>query len=129
MLNSILNKTLKTMQRTKLTGAVSMYEDATKKVTLLDFVKANFLPVTISCLSLFLLILMVILGFLRNARLAAARAERLNVKLQESEQELKQALTEAESANAAKTTFLNSMSHDIRTPMNAIIGFTRLASA
>ena len=129
VLNSILNKTLKTMQSTKLIGAVSMYEDATKKVTLLDFVKDNLLPVTISCLSLFLLILTVILGFLRNARLAAARAERLNAKLQESEQELKQALTEAESANAAKTTFLNSMSHDIRTPMNAIIGFTRLASA
>ena len=106
-----------------------MYEDVAKKVTLLDFVKDNLLPVTISCLSLFLLILTVILGFLRNARLAAARAERLNAKLQESEQELKQALTEAESANAAKTTFLNSMSHDIRTPMNAIIGFTRLASA
>ncbi len=129
VLNSILNKTLKTMQTAKLIGAVSMYEDVAKKVTLLDFVKDNLLPVTISCLSLFLLILTVILGFLRNARLAAARAERLNAKLQESEQELKQALTEAESANAAKTTFLNSMSHDIRTPMNAIIGFTRLASA
>lgn len=127
LLNSILNKTLKTMQSTKLTGAVSMYEDATKKVTLLDFVKDNLLPVTISCLSLFLLILAVILGFLRNARLAAARAERLNAKLQESEQELKHALTQAESANAAKTTFLNNMSHDIRTPMNAIIGFTNIA--
>ena len=125
VLNSILNKTLKTMQTAKLIGAVSMYEDVAKKVTLLDFVKDNLLPVTISCLSLFLLILTVILGFLRNARLAAARAERLNAKLQESEQELKHALTEAESANAAKTTFLNSMSHDIRTPM----GFTRLASA
>ncbi len=38
-----------------------------------------------------------------------------------------QALASAQQANKAKTTFLNSMSHDIRTPMNAIIGFTALA--
>lgn len=37
------------------------------------------------------------------------------------------ALAEAKHANRAKTVFLNNMSHDIRTPMNAIIGFTSLA--
>ena len=42
---------------------------------------------------------------------------------------LKEALAVANHANQAKTTFLNSMSHDIRTPMNAIIGFTSLAAA
>ncbi len=48
-------------------------------------------------------------------------------KEKEAQQRLKEALAMAESANKAKTTFLNSMSHDIRTPMNAIIGFTKLA--
>lgn len=45
----------------------------------------------------------------------------------ERQQELQQALSMAQSANRAKTTFLNNMSHDIRTPMNAIIGYTGLA--
>ncbi len=42
---------------------------------------------------------------------------------------LQDALAAAQHANRAKTTFLNNMSHDIRTPMNAIIGFTSLAAA
>ncbi|MDE6280858.1 MAG: hypothetical protein K2M15_03550, partial [Oscillospiraceae bacterium] len=46
---------------------------------------------------------------------------------QEQKAVLETALAEAQRANIAKTTFLNNMSHDIRTPMNAIIGFTSLA--
>ncbi|MDY3250323.1 MAG: ATP-binding protein [Candidatus Choladocola sp.] len=42
-------------------------------------------------------------------------------------QKLEEAVRTAENANRAKTTFLNNMSHDIRTPMNAIIGFTNIA--
>lgn len=44
-----------------------------------------------------------------------------------AEQKLQDALVQAEQANKAKTFFLSNMSHDIRTPMNAIIGFTSLA--
>lgn len=45
----------------------------------------------------------------------------------EQMQALQEALLQAQHANHAKTTFLNNMSHDIRTPMNAIIGFTNIA--
>ncbi len=47
---------------------------------------------------------------------------------QKQKQALSEALAQAQYASRAKTTFLNNMSHDIRTPMNAIIGFTSLAA-
>jgi signal transduction histidine kinase/CheY-like chemotaxis protein len=50
----------------------------------------------------------------------------LNDRLQENQSKLEEERERAEAANSAKTTFLFNMSHDIRTPMNAIIGFTDL---
>ncbi len=49
------------------------------------------------------------------------------LKQKEQTQALQDALMQAQHANRAKTTFLSNMSHDIRTPMNAIIGFTTIA--
>ena len=48
-------------------------------------------------------------------------------KQREQTQALQDALMQAQHANQAKTTFLSNMSHDIRTPMNAIIGFATIA--
>ena len=136
ILVSVLNKTLKTMPSSMLNGALSTYDSTLKKVTVMDFVKENLLIIAAICIAVFLLILIIILGFLRKARAAEAKAKQaasqtleLNSKLKESHKELETALLRAESANSAKTTFLNNMSHDIRTPMNAIIGFTSLAAS
>ncbi|MDY3249116.1 MAG: response regulator, partial [Candidatus Choladocola sp.] len=62
----------------------------------------------------------IILGF--------ADVDRQTREEQEKKQALEDALSQAEAANRAKTVFLSNMSHDIRTPMNAIIGFTSLAA-
>lgn len=53
----------------------------------------------------------------------------LDKALREQRSLLEEALRQAQRSNEAKTTFLNNMSHDLRTPMNAIIGFTTLASS
>lgn len=136
ILMSILDKTLKTMPSSMLTGALSMYENTLKKITLTDFIKENLLVIAAVFITVFLIILLIVLSSLRRSRAAESKAKQaakksveLNKKLQESHQELEVALMRAESANAAKTTFLNNMSHDIRTPMNAIIGFTSLAAS
>ena len=55
--------------------------------------------------------------------------EAKNRELAESKEALSDALVAAEHASRAKTVFLNNMSHDIRTPMNAIVGFTALAAS
>ncbi len=55
--------------------------------------------------------------------------KKMEEQLEQQKQDLQDALAAAQHANRAKTTFLNNMSHDIRTPMNAIIGFTSLAAA
>lgn len=69
-----------------------------------------------------LLILLAVISFIRVQR------SRQMVKMeQETNKELNRLRMEAETANAAKSAFLNNMSHDIRTPMNAIIGFTNIA--
>ena len=64
-------------------------------------------------------------------RIDAEQAERLTLldTIQKQHEALEHALAMAQSANRAKTTFLNNMSHDIRTPMNAIIGYTGLAAS
>ena len=133
VLLSVLNKTLKAMPSSMLTGALSMYDNTSKKLTLMDLVKENILAVGLTITALFTVILIIILGFLRKSRIAEAKAKQaaqqsleLNKKLQESHKELQKALLREESANSAKTNFLFNMSHDIRTPMNALLGYAKL---
>ena len=105
VLLDILNKTLQTLLVSKLSGSFSVYENAPEKVTLTDYIKDNLLVVTIAFVSVIFLILLLVFHLLMKT---------------------KKALLQAEKANKAKTNFLFNMSHDIRTPMNAILGYNEL---
>ena len=123
---SILNKTLKGMPSGMLTSALAIYDSTADKVTFSDFVKDNmlafFLAIGFSALS----IIVIILVLLRKARKAEAAAKLAAIDTQKLNEKLEIALKKAEDASLAKTSFLNNMSHDIRTPMNVILGYAQL---
>ena len=125
---SILNKTIKAMPVNMLAGALAMYKSSARKVTLIDFIKDNFFMALLVSSIAVAAILLTILKLLRKARKAEAAARKAASDTQKLNAKLQVAVEKAESANHAKSTFLFNMSHDIRTPMNAIIGYADLAS-
>ena len=104
-LMNILNKTIQTLPASRLSSQFYVYENAPGKVTLAEYIKDNLRVVSIWFVSVVLIIVWIIVYLLIQARKAKIQAEK---------------------ANAAKSEFLFNMSHDIRTPMNALLGYSEL---
>ena len=123
---SILNKTIKAMPSDMLTSALAIYDSTAYKVTFSDFIKDNLFVFLATVGFLALSIIGIILVLLRKARKAEAVAKLAAKDTKKLNDKLEIALKKAEAASLAKTRFLNNMSHDIRTPMNAILGYAQL---
>ena len=91
-------------------------------VSTMNMMNATVRTQTIFMSIVVILMLLAVISFVNVQR----TSQRVKLE-QETNRELNRLRMAAESANAAKSTFLNNMSHDIRTPMNAIIGFTNIA--
>ena len=104
-LMNILNKTIQTLPASRLSSLFSVYENTPGKVTLAEYIKDNLRVVSIGFVSVTLIIILIIGYLMMEARKAQIQAEK---------------------ANAAKSDFLFNMSHDIRTPMNALLGYSEL---
>ena len=122
VLLSVLNKTLRAMPGNAMAGNMSMYDKPLQDIMLKDFIKQHMLLLV----AVLVLIIGIMLTLLHKERQAARETASLNERLQESQKQLKEALERAESASEAKTNFLSNMSHDIRTPMNALLGYTMM---
>ena len=96
------------------------YMDILNKYTVEDFIEEHMVFFVSSIVSI---LLIVILYFIRHNQ----RLSNIAKKEEEQKQILEEALETAQKASLARTVFLRNMSHDIRTPMNAVIGFTNLA--
>ncbi len=118
----ILNKVSSLVPSSSIQSSMLLWSFPDESFSLLRFLKKNLVAVILIILIIALLIVFLLIH----------RANRMQHRLEEREKlqnALSSALVEAQAANKAKTAFLNNMSHDIRTPMNAIVGFTALAAS
>ena len=131
---SILDKGVESLTSEELDAVVAREVDATQsnKNASLESVLYQHPEYFVFGLAVILLLLFTVAMLVvrtHNQHKLQKKVNQATKDLKIKTQELSDALQDADAANRAKTTFLNSMSHDIRTPMNAIIGYTTLATA
>ncbi|MGN0078390.1 MAG: ATP-binding protein [Coriobacteriales bacterium] len=127
---SILNKCLAAEQSLSMDALVEQYTHYERpQMTVAQFVRQNpwFLVAVLAVVLGCVVAVSLTLRNNRNMRAIARERAEYASRLQEKNAQLEESVAQAQSANVAKTTFMNNMSHDIRTPMNAIIGYTNIA--
>ena len=132
----LLNRGINVIGSDYAQNRVYRYTDQLHSYTFLDYVMDHIAVFGSLILLAALLIILFLVqdtrrtrGLVHEKESAQRVLQEKNEELESSRKALSEALRAAEGANRAKTEFLNNMSHDMRTPMNAIVGFTALAES
>ena len=141
----LMNRGLTMLDPDFINNASYSYVGRIYTFSLRDYLQEHILLVTIQAAFLAALLVALVSYWFSNRKLTGINRElkeysetiekqrqqeaELRQQLEKKQNELEDTLQMAQAASRAKTTFLNNMSHDIRTPMNAIIGFTGLAAS
>ena len=136
LLISILNKGIDNLDQSRVSfSIIKETSENAYQFTIWDMMhRYRFAMIGLFISLLFILILLRKNRILHQKRREQMEAQKrakqlaaINAQMKEQQLLLKDALKRAEEGNHAKTSFLFNMSHDIRTPMNAILGFTEIA--
>lgn len=112
----IMDRLVTLLEQTEIQSSLAQYSAVEKTVTIDDFVRDNYMTV--------LILLFIVIAIITTLAIISLNSEK---KQRALNLELIAMKEDAEHASQSKSIFLNNMSHDIRTPMNAIIGFANLA--
>ena len=123
---SLLNRSIRIIGLDTLDSYANKYSFYTKRYTVSDFITDHLFGTAVVIFLFVGGLLTAFALYVRNSVKSRKQMEKAEKEIREARDRMEEAMQKAEYANAAKSRFLFNMSHDIRTPMNAIIGYADL---